>query len=48
MRLKAERQAVVDAARRMTESGLVVNTRERQHLAGDTVAITPSSIAYDR
>ncbi|MBP8297303.1 MAG: class II aldolase/adducin family protein [Burkholderiales bacterium] len=48
MRLKAERQAVVDAARRMTESGLVVNTSGNVSiLAGDTVVITPSSIAYD-
>lgn len=48
MRLKTERQAVVDAARRMTETGLVVNTAGNISIrADDTVAITPSSIAYD-
>src|SRR5258706_4617262 len=48
MKLKTERQAVVDAARRMTETGLVVNTSGNVSLlAGDTVVITPSSIAYE-
>jgi L-fuculose-phosphate aldolase len=48
MRLHAERQAVVDAARRMTDAGLVVNTAGNVSvLAGDTVVITPSSLAYD-
>ena len=48
MKLNTERQAVVDAARRMIDTGLVVNTSGNVSvLAGDTVAITPSGIAYD-
>lgn len=48
MKLKAERKAVVDAARRMIDTGLVVNTSGNVSiLAGDTVVITPSGIAYD-
>lgn len=48
MHLKTERQAVVDAARRMVDTGLVVNTSGNVSiLAGDTVAITPSGIAYE-
>jgi len=48
MKLRTERQAVVDAARRMTDTGLVVNTSGNVSiLAGDTLAITPAGIAYD-
>jgi len=48
MKLRTERQAVVDAARRMTETGLVVNTAGNVSiLSGDTIAITPSGLAYD-
>ena len=48
MKLRAERQAVADAARRMVDTGLVVNTSGNVSvLAGDTVVITPSSIAYE-
>ena len=48
MKLGAERQAVVGAARRMVETGLVVNTSGNVSiLSGDTIAITPSGIAYD-
>jgi L-fuculose-phosphate aldolase len=48
MKLNTERQAVVDAARRMVDTGLVVNTSGNVSvIVGDTVVITPSSIAYD-
>ena len=48
MRLNTERQAVVDAARRMVDTGLVVNTSGNVSVrVGDTVVITPSGIAYD-
>jgi L-fuculose-phosphate aldolase len=47
MRMKAERQMVVDTARRMVDSGLVVNTAGNVSLLVDgTVAITPSSLPY--
>jgi L-fuculose-phosphate aldolase len=48
MLLRTERQAVVDAARRMIDTGLVVNTSGNVSvLAGDAVVITPSSLPYD-
>jgi L-fuculose-phosphate aldolase len=48
MLLRTERQSVVDAARRMVDTGLVVNTSGNVSvLAGDTVVITPSSLPYD-
>ncbi len=48
MLLRTERQAVVDAARRMVDTGLVVNTSGNVSvLAGDTVVITPSNLSYD-
>jgi len=48
MLLRSERQAVVDAARRMVDTGLVVNTSGNVSvLAGETVVITPSSLPYD-
>ena len=48
MRLNTERQAVVDAAKKMVDTGLVVNTSGNVSvLAGDTLAITPAGLAYD-
>src|SRR5262245_26882554 len=48
MRLGDERQAVVDAARRMAASGLVINTSGNVSVrAGDWIAITPASMDYD-
>ena len=48
MKLNTERHAVVDAARRMVDTGLVVNTSGNVSiLAGETIAITPAGLAYD-
>lgn len=49
MRLHAERQAIVDACRTMLSTRLVVNTAGNVSVrVGDTIAITPSGIRYER
>jgi L-fuculose-phosphate aldolase len=48
MRLEAERRAVVDTARRMADSGLIVNTAGNVSVrAGAWIAITPNAMPYD-
>lgn len=49
MRLRAERQAIVDACRTMLSTRLVVNTSGNVSVrVGATIAITPSGTPYDR
>jgi|SRR5687767_4453336 len=48
MRLEAERRAVVETARRMADSGLVINTAGNVSVrTGAWIAITPNAAAYE-
>lgn len=48
MRLGPERQAVVETARRMADSGLIINTAGNVSVrAGAWIAITPNALAYE-
>ncbi|CAG0981307.1 L-fuculose-phosphate aldolase [Burkholderiales bacterium] len=48
MRAEGERTAVVEAARRMVDSGLVINTSGNVSVrVGGTIAITPSRVPYE-
>lgn len=48
VRLGAERQEVIDIARKMTSEGLVVGTSGNVSVRhGDLVAVTPSGVDYD-
>lgn len=48
MRLEAERRAVVETARRMADSGLIINTAGNVSVrAGSWIAITPNALPYE-